>query len=320
MERRVVQLSAAHLPNPGQHLFLAVREPRLQPVLEVVGDSPREAEQQEERSSGARLRRGLQDRRSLVVGEPRDHGGHVHPHRNARLGQLADRRQPPGGRRRPGLHGPLHVVAERGHRDGDVHALPGGQLREHVQVARRQVVLGHDAHRVPEVQEDLKAAAGQPKPPLRGLIGIRDAGHAHHLGLPGRCRQRFPQQLRRVPLDQDLPLEVQPRGEPQLLVRGTGVAVDAPVLAAPIRVDRGLEGHVGTPVAGHDRPRGVFQELRAELAGVSLLRVHLDVHGFVAVRRVVRYGPTAERQEAHPSIFGLSSVFGKRRPPEATTQ
>src|SRR5206468_8980642 len=59
-------------------------------------------------------------------------------------------------------------------------------------------------------------------------------------------------------------LEVEPRGEPQVLVSRPGIAIDASVLTATIRVDRGLEAHVRAVVAGDHRTRGVAQQLGAD--------------------------------------------------------
>ena len=53
-------------------------------------------------------------------------------------------------------------------------------------------------------------------------------------------------------------------------MRGSGEAIDAAVLAAPIGVDRPVEGNVGGIVAGDDRPRSVPGEdgLKAARIGV----------------------------------------------------
>ena len=119
------------------------------------------------------------------------------------------------------------------------------------------------ADRIAELGQHLQAAARDAEPALDRLVGIGHAAHHQHLRLPLLRVQLLAQQRRRVFLDQDLRLEVEPRGEAEVLVRGAREAVDAAVLAAAIRIDAGVEADVRTVVRGDDRPRRIAQVDRA---------------------------------------------------------
>ena len=57
-------------------------------------------------------------------------------------------------------------------------------------------------------------------------------------------------------------LEVEPRRQVQIAVRGPGVAIDAAMLAAAIRVDRQVEPDVGRVVARQDRSNRLLDDVR----------------------------------------------------------
>ncbi len=128
-----------------------------------------------------------------------------------------------------------------------------GELGEDVGVARDQRVLGDDADRVAELGQHLEAAPRQLQRPLDRLVAVGDAAEGHHLRLPRRRRQRRPEQLRRVLLDEDPRLEVEAGREAEELVRRPRIAVDAAVLAAAVRVEAGREGDVRAVVGRDDR-------------------------------------------------------------------
>src|SRR5436190_547640 len=62
-------------------------------------------------------------------------------------------------------------------------------------------------------------------------------------------------------LHHDLALEIKPRRETQILVRRSGVAIDATVFATAIRINARAKAHVGTLVVGNDSTRAVAEEL-----------------------------------------------------------
>ena len=63
------------------------------------------------------------------------------------------------------------------------------------------------------------------------------------------------QRLGGIGLGEQLGLEVEPRRQPEKGVGRPREAVDAAMLAAPVRVDRAVEADIGGFVAGDDAPR-----------------------------------------------------------------
>ena len=141
-------------------------------------------------------------------------------------GERRDRLEAALGLRGARLHAPREVGVER--RDRERRRAPRrarASSREEVGVARDQRRLGDHADRVPELGEDLEAAAREPQPALDRLVAVGVAGERHHLRLPARRAKRLAQQLGRVVLHHDAALEVEPGAEAEVLVGGAGVAV-----------------------------------------------------------------------------------------------
>ncbi len=93
-------------------------------------------------------------------------------------------------------------------------------------------------------------------------IGVRADGDGAgriarraQLPLQQRCRARFHEQLR---------FEIEPGRKAHIGVRGAREAVDAAVLAAPIGIDRAVEGDIGRIVARDDGLRLFQRHLRLE--------------------------------------------------------
>src|SRR5206468_299881 len=118
-----------------------------------------------------------------------------------------------------------------------------------------------------------QAAARDLELALDGLIWVGDAAHDDDLRRPARRGQLLGQQLGRAVLDEDARLEVEARGEAQVLVRRPREAVDAAVLAAAVGIEARLERHVGAVVARDDRARGVAQKSRARVGALVVGRV-----------------------------------------------
>src|SRR5262249_30593394 len=76
-------------------------------------------------------------------------------------------------------------------------------------------------------------------------------------------RQLGAEEFGSIFLDEDLGLEVEPRGQAEELVPGAGVAVRTSMLASPIRVERELEWNVPAVVGRPDRLRVVAEEARS---------------------------------------------------------
>ena len=79
-------------------------------------------------------------------------------------------------------------------------------------------------------------------------------------------------------------------------MKGAGVAIDATVLAAAIRIDAGLEAHVRTVVVVDDGVGMVFEELRLRrwFVRVAPVRVAFERDLFKAVWRVFRRAARAK--------------------------
>ena len=172
------------------------------------------------------------------------------------------------------------------------------QLDEEVEVAGDEVVLGDDGDRVAELEEGLQAAARDPELALDRLVAVGVARQGHGLGLPGLAAELRGQQLGQVLLDQNLRLEVEAGGKPEVLVARPGVAVDAAVLAAAVGVDAEAEAEVGTVVGRKGGAAAVDEEPGARrgpfgLLAVGLDRVELDMQRLEAVGGVEDGGAAA---------------------------
>ena len=173
------------------------------------------------------------------------------------------------------------------------------------------MVLRDDRYRVAELGQDLQTAPGDPELSFDWLVRVGDAGEHDDLGFPARAQERLSQQLRRTLLDQYPALEVQSGGEAEVLVGGTGVAVDAAVLAAAVGVQAVLEADVGRVVAREDGPGLVPEQLgrrRVAAFGQALARFEVDVEPFEAVAGVGGRASTAHC--ARGSLPGVRPAVG----------
>ena len=233
--------------------------------------------------------RRFQNGGDLLVVQAGDDGRGHHPAGDTGGAQFTQRLEPPPRGRGPWLHSRRQRGGDRGDREVDAAGLESVELHEQVEVAGDQVVLRDDRHRVAELGQDLQTAPRDPELSLDRLVRVGDAGEHDDLGFPARAQERLSQQFRRTVLDQYPALEVQSGGETEVLVRGTGVAVDAAVLAAAVGVQAVLEADVGRVVAREDRLRVVPEQLgRRRLAafGKALARFEVDVEPFEAVAGV----------------------------------
>jgi len=170
------------------------------------------------------------------------------------------------------------------------------------------------------VGQHFEAAAREAQLPLHGLPRVGDARDADHLWPPARPEQLRAQELGQLVLHGDLGLEVEPRREAEVLVRGPRVAVDAAVLAAAVRVDADVEADVGTVVVGERRARGVAQELRArvgrKLVREPLVGVRRERRALEAVRGCGLRAPAAERLPVAGHVGTLYEIIAKVEPRE----
>ena len=260
------------------------------PVLKQRRDGVRQAQQHKSRSIRARLRRRFENARHLMIGDGWNNGCDHDVHGNACPRQRAHGVETMRRKRRTRLQARGEARVQRG--DGNEHhdRLMSRQFCEQINVARDEMVFGHDADGIAELREHFQAAPRDPQPALHGLVTIGDAAHRDDLRFPLRRGEFLAQQLRPVLLDHDARLEIQPGREAEIFVRGPGVAINAAVLAATIWIDTRVEADVRAVVVIDERLRGVAKILCAGSA--VLLRVplvvRLDVNSFEAIRRVVR--------------------------------
>lgn len=105
-----------------------------------------------------------------------------------------------------------------------------GQRREQIDVALDQCVLGDQRERMPGLQHDLDQLAGQLELAFDRLVRIGVDAQCNRLRHVTRFRQFLAQQMRRIGLGEQLGLEVQPRRQVQIGVRGAREAVGTPTL------------------------------------------------------------------------------------------
>src|SRR5688572_11581725 len=124
------------------------------------------------------------------------------------------------------------------------------------------MALRDDGHRIPELSQYLEARAREFEPALHRLIRIGHATEANSLGRPGLREQLLPKERGRVLLDEDPALEIDARRQAEVLVIRPGIAIDAAVLAAAVRVEIDRHPDIGAVVVTQDALRGIPVDLR----------------------------------------------------------
>jgi hypothetical protein len=135
------------------------------------------------------------------------------------------------------------------------------------------MVFGNDPDRVAEIRQHLKAPAREFQPLLYRLIGVCNPADCQDLRPPTGRGKLASKKLWGVFLYQDPGFEVEAGGEAEIFVGGTSVAVDAPMLASPVRIETGFESDVGTVVSADDSPGGILEQNRAGSVIVLILRL-----------------------------------------------
>ena len=153
----------------------------------------------------------------------------------------------------------MHGLVEQGERDAHHHGRPRRGLGEQRQVAAQRRALGQDRERRRRPGERLDDPRHQPVAALGPLVGIGVRAERDGLAAPRRPGDLTGQHLGDVDLDHDLGVEVGPGVQVEVGVRLPGEAVDAPVRAAAVGVDRPAERHVRR--GGHVVQRRARQHL-----------------------------------------------------------
>ena len=151
----------------------------------------------------------------------------------------------------PGQHG-----IQRG--DGHIHRRQAlrRQGRQQVEVALHTAAFGDQRKRMPRIAQHLDHTPREAQLALRRLVAVggrTDVQHARHMA---GARQFGAQHLADVVLGNDLRLEIEPRRQVQIAVRGAGIAIDTAMLATAIGVHRVLKEDVGGIVGAQRAARG----------------------------------------------------------------
>src|SRR5262245_1123961 len=131
-----------------------------------------------------------------------------------------------------------------------------GELFDQFQVAADQSRFRDQADRVAEFKADFKAFARELVISFERDVRIGSERKDQHVALPALLHELRAQQLRRANLGDDLSLEIGPRAEAEVLVRGPRETVRAGVRTTAIAIDRIIERNVWAVIAGDDRTRG----------------------------------------------------------------
>ena len=118
------------------------------------------------------------------------------------------------------------------------------QARPEIDIAQHERALGHRRHRLSAACHYLKAPPGDPHLVLDRLVNISNCRHHDRLRPPALGCQFPPEQFRRIRLGHQLRLEVQPATEAEVFVVGACKAINAPMLAAAIWIQRPIKGNV----------------------------------------------------------------------------
>ncbi len=188
-------------------------------------------------------------------------------------------------------------AVQRGQRNRHLGEVQAGQFRPQVDVADDQRRLGDDADRVARFEQHLEHRAGQLGLTLEGLVGIgRGAERDGRAGV-ARLAQFFAQQAGGIGFGEYLRFEIQPRRQAQISVGRPGVAVDAAVLAAPVRIQRLIKAEIRRIVAADDTFCTVDQQARLRQGGFRWLpAIGLGLAGVCAeaIRDIARRAPSLE--------------------------
>src|SRR5215475_9755595 len=131
-----------------------------------------------------------------------------------------------------------------------------GELFDQFQVAADQSRFRDQADGVAEFQADFQAFARELVISFERDVRIGSERKDQHVALPALLHELRAQQLRRANLGDYLSLEIGPRAEAEVLVRGPRETVCAGMRATAIAIDRIIERDVRAVIAGDDRTRG----------------------------------------------------------------
>ena len=199
-------------------------------------------------------------RSSSAVVEAGDHGSGEHARGDAGFAQAGDGGKAALRRSGAGLHAAGEFVVERGDGQPDPDQAAFGHAGEELDVAEHARGLGHDAGGMAVMVEDFQDGAGEAQGPLDGLVGVGVGAEGDRAGDVAGLGELALELFGDVGLEGEAGFEVEAGGQAEPGVAGTGVAIDAAVLAAAIRVHRAVEAEVGGFVVAERGPAAVAGE------------------------------------------------------------
>ena len=262
-EGGIIVTAAADRADRRHHLARAIGIMRVEPGTEQRRHLQRQADGQEERAARTRRRGDGQDRFHFVIGDMRHDRGQRDIGGNAGVGERADRGEPAFGMGHARFQRARGAGIERGDRDHDRGEPVRRHRREQIDIANDPIRLGGDRQRMPGFGKHRDAGARDPPVALDRLIGIGirpERDRPHRIARPA---QFGAEQFGGIRLGEQARFEIQPGGEIEIRMAGTGKAIDAAMFAAPIGVDRTIEADVGRLVARDDGARRFRRDRRA---------------------------------------------------------
>src|SRR4029077_21151570 len=194
----------------------------------------------------ARFCARLQDLRNLMIRKPGNNWRNHYANWNFCCTKLFDGVESTLRRGRARFEHALQRWIERRYGNVDRRGIARRELAQNIDVARDEMVLCNDRHRIAKFCEHFEAAGRDLQFSLDRLIWISHTAQHERLRLPPWRFQLRTQQLRRIGFPHDFAFEIKTGRKPQILVSRSRVTIDATVLAPPIRVQARFKTNIRT--------------------------------------------------------------------------
>lgn len=260
----VVELAAVTLAEEGFDLGFAKREVAGQPVLEQHFVLVRQAKQDVTGGLGTGIGDGFEDVGYFAVVQAGDDGGDHGADWDAGRGEAADGPEPVAWAGGAGFHFGGQFVVERGDADGHMDGMVSGQFLQVIEIAENEAAFGDDGNGLSGLCHDFEASAGDLEFGFDGLIAVGHAGHDDGLAGPLGFGEFFAEEIGCVGLGDDACFKVQAGGQAEVFVGGSGVAVDAAMLASAVGIEGPTEADVGRLDVVDDRACAVSEDFGAD--------------------------------------------------------
>ena len=212
--------------------------------------------------------------------------------------------QPLGRTRRPRLHPPRQHRVQCRYRQAHPHQIALRHRHQNIQIPQDQIGLGHNRYRMVEPVQHRQHRAGQLQRPVYRLIRVGIGAQRNRPRHIAGLAQLPLQNLRHIRLEAQLGFKIQAGGVAKIGVARPGIAINAAMLAATIRVHRPVKAQIRAAVptdhtAGRIARQRGLQRRRLHLHRVPAIikaRRHLRVE---AAGRVDRRPPPLTRRRRH---------------------